>query len=55
VNTECCVKTLKLDKRDYFFSAGACDWKLTVTVPAGRLAEYEDRFNAFLDSFQVTG
>jgi hypothetical protein len=46
--------TPELDKEDYFFSAGDCDWKLTTSVPAGRMAEYRERFDAFLDSFQVT-
>lgn len=49
------TNTPELDKEDYFFSAGDCDWKLTLSVPAGRMAEYRERFDTFLDSFQVTG
>lgn len=48
------ANTPELEKSDYLFSAGGCDWKLTTSAPGGRLAEYQDRFNAFLDSFQVT-
>lgn len=46
--------TPELDKEDYLFSAGDCDWKLTLSVPSGRMAEYRERFDTFLDSFQVT-
>lgn len=44
-----------LDKQDVLFSSDSCDWIITTTAPEGRRAEFEPRFNAFLDSFRLTG
>jgi hypothetical protein len=44
-----------LEKQDILFSSRNCDWILTTTTPAGQRAAYEPLFNAFLDSFRVTG
>ena len=44
-----------LDKQDILFTTDTCDWIITTTVPEGRRAEFESQFNAFLDSFRLTG
>jgi hypothetical protein len=49
------TNTPPLDKQDVLFSAGKCDWILTLATPAGQRAEYQGLFDAFLDSFRVTG
>ena len=46
--------TPPLDKQDIFFSSTTCDWILTTTVPAGQRPQYQERFDAFLDSFKLT-
>lgn len=47
--------TPALDKQDVLFSAGKCDWILTMTSPAGTRAQYQPIFDAFLESFKVVG
>lgn len=44
-----------LEKQDILFSNGKCDWIITTTTPEGRRAEFEPTFNAFLESFRLTG
>jgi hypothetical protein len=44
----------QLDKQDVLFSAGKCDWILTMTAPSGTRARYQPLFDAFLDSFRVS-
>ena len=44
-----------LDKQDILFSSDSCDWIVTTTAPEGRRTEFEPQFNAFLDSFRLTG
>ena len=46
--------TPPLDKQDVLFSAGKCDWILTMTVPTGQRAQYQPIFDAFLESFAVS-
>lgn len=46
--------TPPLDKQDIFFSSSRCDWILTTTVPAGQREQYQERFDAFLNSFKLT-
>lgn len=44
-----------LEKEDVLFSNGRCDWIITTTTPNGRRAEFQPLFDAFLDSFRLTG
>lgn len=48
-------KTPFLDKSDYLFSDNRCDWTITTTTLAGERAKYQPVFDAFLDSFKLTG
>jgi hypothetical protein len=44
-----------LDKSDYLFSDKNCDWTITTTTLAGERAKYQPVFDAFHDSFKLTG
>ena len=46
--------TPPLDKQDVLFSAGKCDWILTMTTPSGQGTQYQPIFDAFLESFKVS-
>jgi hypothetical protein len=44
----------KLEKRDYLFSNGKCDWTITLTTPEGQYEKYKPAFDGFLSSFRLT-